>query len=147
KEIILQELDKMQGSDTVPTREVLSSVIKGHVQNRNKPEGCIAEETIAKETIEFFSEYYKSMEIIGIPPHKHETDENEEGKPLSTGKLLIPPKNYKDTYDEVDEEFSTVIHHRNDNVLPLVDRRDLANESRDDYYQKDCGGVVIRKSK
>ncbi|GKG11721.1 hypothetical protein Tco_0345958, partial [Tanacetum coccineum] len=37
------------------------------------------------------------------------------------------------TYDEVDEEFSTVIHHRNDNVLPLVDQRDLANESRDDY--------------
>ncbi|GJX23154.1 hypothetical protein Tco_0227599, partial [Tanacetum coccineum] len=36
-----------------------------------------------------------------------------------------PPKNYKDTYDEVDEEFSTVIHHRNDNVLPLVDLRDL----------------------
>ncbi|GJR51327.1 putative reverse transcriptase domain-containing protein [Tanacetum coccineum] len=58
-----------------------------------------------------------------------------------------PPKNYKDTYDEVDEEFSTVIHHRNDNVLPLVDRHDLANESRDDYYRKDCGGVVIRKSK
>ncbi|GKD78604.1 putative transposon, En/Spm-like protein [Tanacetum coccineum] len=57
-----------------------------------------------------------------------------------------PPKNYKDTYDEVDEEFSTVIHHRNDNVLPLVDRRDLANESRDDYYRKDCGGVVIRNT-
>ncbi|GKG30550.1 hypothetical protein Tco_0423038, partial [Tanacetum coccineum] len=58
-----------------------------------------------------------------------------------------PPKNYKDMYDEVDEEFSTVIHHRNDNVLPPVDRRDLANESRDDYYRKDCGGVVIGKSK
>ncbi|GJR72740.1 putative transposon, En/Spm-like protein [Tanacetum coccineum] len=314
-------------------------VIKGHVRNRNKLEGCIAEETIAEETIELFSEYHKTMETIGIPPDKHETDENEEGKPLSAGKssevstklfkkahlyviqntdelvpyierhkqvlktetwverelaidkesvsetvrwisygpratvvkydayningytfrtkchdgkvyqnsgvsveaidlhiskevattrqayyygvlqeiwvldyrfrqiplfkcdwvnhksggvkrdklgytlvdlnnlghkvdLFIlasqalqvfyvkdlvdkklsivfktPPKNYKDTYDEVDEEFSTVIHHRNDNVLPLVDRRDLANESRDDYYRKDCGGVVIRKSK
>ncbi|GJR89338.1 putative transposase-associated domain-containing protein [Tanacetum coccineum] len=54
-----------------------------------------------------------------------------------------PPKNYKDTYDEVDEEFSTVIHHRNDNVLPLVDRRDLANESRDDYYRKDCGENIV----
>ncbi|GJR14196.1 putative transposon, En/Spm-like protein [Tanacetum coccineum] len=61
-------------------------VIKGHVRNRNKPEGCIAEETIAEETIEFFSEYHKSMETIGIPPDKHETDENEEGKPLSAGK-------------------------------------------------------------
>ncbi|GKA19689.1 putative transposase-associated domain-containing protein [Tanacetum coccineum] len=30
-----------------------------------------------------------------------------------------PPKNDKDTYDEVDEEFSTFIHHRNDNVSPL----------------------------
>nr|GEV56619.1 hypothetical protein [Tanacetum cinerariifolium] len=36
-----------------------------------------------------------------------------------------PPKNYKDTYDEVDEEFSTVIHQRNDNILPRVDQRDL----------------------
>ncbi|GJU48207.1 putative transposase-associated domain-containing protein [Tanacetum coccineum] len=263
---------------------------------RNKPERCIVEETIAEETIKFFSEYHKSMETIGIPPDKHETYKNEEGKPLSAGKssevsaklfqkahlyviqmklyrismereLAIdkysvsdavrwisygpcstvvkydayningytfrtkchdgkvyqnsgvsvevinlhiskevattrhayyygvlqeiwvldyhfrqiplfkcdwvnhksgdvkrdklgytlvdlnnlghktPPKNYKDTYDEVDEEFSTVIHHRNDNVLPLVDRRDWANESRDDYYRKDCGGVVIRKSK
>ncbi|GKE72716.1 hypothetical protein Tco_1534757, partial [Tanacetum coccineum] len=43
-----------------------------------------AEETIAKETIEFFSEYHKSMETIGIP--LDETDENEEGKPLSAGK-------------------------------------------------------------
>ncbi|GKC54642.1 hypothetical protein Tco_1077387 [Tanacetum coccineum] len=71
--------------------------------------------------------------------------------PVVDKKLSIvfktPPKNYKDTYDEVDEEFSTVIHHHNDNVLPLVDQRDLANESRDDYYRKDCGGVVIRKSK
>ncbi|GKA52609.1 putative transposase-associated domain-containing protein [Tanacetum coccineum] len=40
-----------------------------------------------------------------------------------------PPKNYKDTYDEVDEEFSTVIHQRNDNILPCVNRRDLGNES------------------
>ncbi|GJZ38456.1 retrovirus-related pol polyprotein from transposon TNT 1-94 [Tanacetum coccineum] len=42
--------------------------------------------TIAEETIEFFSEYHKSMETIGIPPDKHETDENEVGKPLSADK-------------------------------------------------------------
>ncbi|GJS44466.1 hypothetical protein Tco_0569509 [Tanacetum coccineum] len=67
-------------------------------------------------------------------------------KKLSIG-FKTPPKNYKDTYDEVDEEFSTVIHQRNDNILPCVNRRDLGNESRDDYYRTDCGGVVIRKSK
>ncbi|GJX35864.1 putative transposase-associated domain-containing protein [Tanacetum coccineum] len=289
-------------------------VIKGHVRNRNRQEGCIAEEIITEETIEFFSEYHKSMETIGIPPDEHETDENEEGKPLSAGnsaelfqkahlyviqntdelvpyierhkqvlktenlgkriaflenkhsksfakwlhkeverelaiskesnsgvsveaidlhiskkvettrqafyygvlqeicvldyrfrqiplfkcdwvnhraggakrnttlrytlvdlnnlghkgnpfilasqarqvfyvkdqidkKLSIvfktPPKNYKDTYDEVDEEFSTVIHQHNDNILLRIDRRDLSNESRNDYYRTDCGEIIV----
>ncbi|GJU39152.1 putative transposon, En/Spm-like protein [Tanacetum coccineum] len=400
KEIILQELDKMQAELVVTlcllekffppsffdimihltvhlTREVklcgsicfrwmypfkrCMKVIKGHVRNKNKQEGCIAEETVAEETIEFFSEYHRSMETIGIPPDKHETDENKEGKPLSAGKSsevsaelfqkahlyviqntneIVPyierhkqvlkteypgkriaflenehnksfamwlrkeverelaiskesvlenvrwisygsratvvkydayningytfctkchdgkvyqnsgvsveaidlhiskevatirqafyhgvlqeiwvldyrfkqiplfkcdwinhraggvkhdnlgytlvdlnnlghkvdpfilasqarkvfyvkdqidkncllslrhlPRITKDTYDEVDEEFSTVIHQRNDNILSSVNRRDLGNESRDDYYRTDCGGVVIRKSK
>jgi hypothetical protein len=61
-------------------------VIKGHVRNRNRPEGCIAEETIAEETIEFFSEYHKTMKTIGIPADKHVTNEDEDGKPLSAGK-------------------------------------------------------------
>nr|GEZ38769.1 hypothetical protein [Tanacetum cinerariifolium] len=61
-------------------------VIKGHMRNINKPEGWIAEETIVEETIESFSEYHKSIETIGIPPNKHKTDENEEGKPLSAVK-------------------------------------------------------------
>nr|GEV09280.1 hypothetical protein [Tanacetum cinerariifolium] len=51
-----------------------------------------------------------------------------------------PTKNYKDTYDEVDEEFSTVIHEHNDNILPHVNRRDLGNESQNDYYRTDCEG-------
>ncbi|GKA01362.1 hypothetical protein Tco_0674027 [Tanacetum coccineum] len=332
-------------------------VIKGHVRNRNKTEGCITEETITEETIEFFSECHKTMYTIGIPPDKHKTDKNEEGKPLSVGKssevyvelfqkahlyviqntyelvpyierhkqvlktenpgkriaflenehsksfakwlrkeverelaiskesvsetvrwisygpratvvkydayningytfrtkchdgkvyqnsgvsveaidlhiskevattrqafyygvlqeiwvldyrfrqiplfkcdwvnhraggvkrdnlgytlvdlnnlghkvdpfilasqarqvfyvkdqidkklsivFKTPPKNYKDTYDEVDEEFSTVIHQRNDNILPCVNRRDLGNESRDDYYRTDCGACTL----
>ncbi|GJW71278.1 putative transposon, En/Spm-like protein [Tanacetum coccineum] len=61
-------------------------VIKRHVRNRNRPEGYIDEETNAKEIIEFFSEYHKTMKTIGIPPDKHVTNENEDGKPLSAGK-------------------------------------------------------------
>ena len=61
--------------------------------------------------------------------------------------LKTPPKNYRQTYDEVDEEFSTVIHPHNDNILPRVDPHDLGNESRNDYYRTDCGGIVVRKSK
>ncbi|GJR70626.1 putative transposase-associated domain-containing protein, partial [Tanacetum coccineum] len=313
KEIILQELDKMQAKLVVTlcllekffplsffdimihltmhlTREVklcgpicfrwmypferCMKVIKGHVRNRNKPEGCIAKETIAEETIEFLANiinrwkllverelaidkesvsetvrwisygpratvvkydayningytfrtkchdgkvyqnsgvsveaidlhiskevattrqayYYGVLQEIWvldyrfrqIPLFKCDWVNHKSGgvKRDKLGYTLVdlnnlghkvdpfvlasqalqvfyvkdpvdkklsivfktPPKNYKDTYDEVDEEFSTVIHHRNDNVLPLVDRRDLANESRDDYYRKDCGGVVI----
>nr|GEX21134.1 hypothetical protein [Tanacetum cinerariifolium] len=124
KEIILQELDKMQAELVVTlcllkkffpssffdimvhltvhlTREVklcgpicfwwmypferCMKVIKGHVGNKNRPEGCIVE-TITEETIEFFSEYHKSMKTIGIPPGKHKTDENKEGKQLSIEK-------------------------------------------------------------
>ena len=53
-----------------------------------------------------------------------------------------PTKNYRDTYDDVDEEFSTVIHEQNDNILPKVNL-----QAKDDYYRTDCEGIVIRKSK
>ncbi|GKA23455.1 hypothetical protein Tco_0709417 [Tanacetum coccineum] len=71
-------------SDTVPIEKFFPLTRA----KQNNPEGCIAEETISEETIEFFSEYHKSMETIGIPPDKHETYENEEGKPLSAGKSM-----------------------------------------------------------
>ena len=53
-----------------------------------------------------------------------------------------PNKNYKETYDDVDEEFSTVIHEQNDNILPKV-----IPQAKDAYYRTDCEGIVIRKSK
>ncbi|GJR19961.1 putative transposon, En/Spm-like protein [Tanacetum coccineum] len=205
KEIILQELDKMQAELVVTlcllekffplssfdimihltvhlTREVklcgpicfrwmypferCMKVIKGHVRNRNKPEGCIAKETIAEETIEFFSEYHKSMETIDyrfkqIPLFKYDWVNRKSGgvKRDKLGNTLVDlnnlghkvdpfilasqalqvfcvkdpldkklsiifkttPKNYKDTYDEVDEEFSTIIHHRMITYLASVD--------------------------
>ena len=50
-------------------------VIKGHVQNKTYPEGCIAEENIAEETIEFLSEYQKNIKsTVGIPHDKHDDD-------------------------------------------------------------------------
>nr|GEX99503.1 hypothetical protein [Tanacetum cinerariifolium] len=60
--------------------------LAGHVRNRNRPEECITEETIAEETVEFFSEYHKTMKTIGILPDKHVSNENEDEKPLSAGK-------------------------------------------------------------
>ena len=54
-------------------------------------------------------------------------------------------KNYKDTYDNVDEEFSTVLFPHNDNIMPRVDPLDLRKESRNDYFRTDCPGIVIHK--
>ena len=68
--------------------ERMMKVIKGHVRNKAYPEGCIAEEHIAEETIAFFNEYKKVMSSNGIPEHQHNTSENGngEGIPLSAGK-------------------------------------------------------------
>ena len=41
--------------------------LKGYVQNRTSPEGCITECYIAKEAVEFCSEYLSDIDAIGIP--------------------------------------------------------------------------------
>lgn len=60
--------------------------------------------------------------------------------------FMTPPKNYRDSYDDVDEEFSTVIFSQTDNILPRVDPLDLGNESRNDYFRPDCSGIVLRNA-
>ena len=53
--------------------ERFKKVIKGHVRNKNRSEGSIAEENVAEYTIEFFSEFLKKMDNVGIPPDNHNT--------------------------------------------------------------------------
>lgn len=60
--------------------------IKGHVRNRFRPEGCIAEETIAQETIQFLADYKRSMLTNGIPYDEHEMDADEDGEPVLPGR-------------------------------------------------------------
>ncbi|GJY01806.1 retrovirus-related pol polyprotein from transposon TNT 1-94 [Tanacetum coccineum] len=90
-------------------------VIKGHVRNKNRPEGCIAEETIAEETIEFFSEYHKTMKTIGIPHDKHVTNENEDGKPLSAGKS-------SEVSGEVFQKAHLYVIQNTDEIVPYIER-------------------------
>ncbi|KAI3757572.1 hypothetical protein L6452_05113 [Arctium lappa] len=54
---------------------------------------------------------------------------------------MTPSKNYRDAYDDVDEEFSTVILPQDDNIMPRVDPLDLGKESRDDYFRTDCRDI------
>ncbi|XP_052289966.1 uncharacterized protein LOC127899867 [Citrus sinensis] len=49
-------------------------ILKDYVQNRDKPEGCIAESYIAKEAIEFCIEYLYEVDEIGITPKKYRFD-------------------------------------------------------------------------
>ncbi|KAI3692605.1 hypothetical protein L6452_32425 [Arctium lappa] len=50
---------------------------------------------------------------------------------------MTPSKNYRDTCDDVDEEFRIVILPQNDNIMPRVDPLDLGKKSRDDYFRPD----------
>ena len=47
--------------------ERFMKVLKGYVQNCNKPEGCIAECYIVGEAIEFCIEYLSNVDAIWIP--------------------------------------------------------------------------------
>ena len=44
--------------------ERFMKVLKGYVQNHNRPEGCIAECYIAEEAIEFCTEYLSNIDAI-----------------------------------------------------------------------------------
>nr|GEX70334.1 hypothetical protein [Tanacetum cinerariifolium] len=87
----------------------------GHGRNINRLEGCIAEETIAKETIEFFSEYHKTMKSIGIPPDKHITNENEDGKPLLAGKS-------SEVSREVFQKAHLYVIQNTEEIIPYIER-------------------------
>ncbi|GJU12361.1 hypothetical protein Tco_1134757 [Tanacetum coccineum] len=103
------------------------------------------------------------METIGIPPDKHETDENEEGKPLSAGKSSLVSSFCEPFFHKAHLYVLTTIQMK---LYRISSRRELANdkrkvyqklslgrstrvywlnESRDDYNRKDYGGVVILK--
>ncbi|GKA81374.1 hypothetical protein Tco_0788066 [Tanacetum coccineum] len=101
------------------------------VLEKNRPEGCIAEETITEETIEFFREYRKSMETIGIPPDKDETGENEEGKPLSAGKS-------NKVFTELFQKAHLYVIHNTDELVPYIEQIPLL---KCDWVNHRGGGV------
>ncbi|KAI5351285.1 hypothetical protein L3X38_004176 [Prunus dulcis] len=42
-------------------------VLKGYVQNRTRPEGCIAEQYIAEEAVEFCTQHLSDVSTVGVP--------------------------------------------------------------------------------
>ena len=55
-------------------------VLKGYVRNRARPEGCIAENYLADEYVQFCSKYIPQTEGVG---EKHERNMDLVGRPLS----------------------------------------------------------------
>ena len=49
----------------------LMSVLRKHVRNRYKPEGCMVEGWSIEEAIEFYT-YYLGLNRIGVPVSRHE---------------------------------------------------------------------------
>ncbi|BBN69849.1 hypothetical protein Prudu_1200S000100 [Prunus dulcis] len=41
--------------------------MKGYVQNRTRPEGCIAERYIAEEAVEFCTQHLSDVSTVGVP--------------------------------------------------------------------------------
>lgn len=74
-------------------------VIKDHVRSKTNPEGFIAEENFAVETIEFFTKFIKNMLIVGIPLDKYNfgSDNGEDTNALMDETILLAGKIVKVT--------------------------------------------------
>jgi len=53
--------------------ERFMKVLKGYTKNQYRPEASIVERYIAKEAIEFFSEYITNAEAVGVPQSHHQS--------------------------------------------------------------------------
>ena len=54
--------------------ERLMKIYKEFVRSRNRPEGCIVENYIAEEAVEFCSDYIRDADTIGVPNWLHDLD-------------------------------------------------------------------------
>jgi Domain of unknown function (DUF4218) len=63
-------------------------VFKSYVKNRNRPEGCIAENYTVEESIKFCVGYVERMEYIGSMHSRNDACDDEEGEVGDYGKAL-----------------------------------------------------------
>ncbi|GKA18545.1 hypothetical protein Tco_0698460 [Tanacetum coccineum] len=64
-----------------------------------------------------------AFELLSIPPHKHETDENEEGKPLSAGKS-------GEVSAELIQKAHLYVIHNTDEIVPYIEVKDTTARDR-----------------
>ncbi|KAL0544456.1 hypothetical protein IC582_019571 [Cucumis melo] len=92
-------------------------VLKTYVRNRNRPEGCMVENYIVEEAIEFCSEFIAGVSSIGLNSSVIKKNSNMD-RALSASSFIRPSK------EQLDQAHLYVIQNVND-VLPYVDLRKL----------------------
>ncbi|KAL0556667.1 hypothetical protein IC582_005181 [Cucumis melo] len=87
-------------------------VLKTYVRNRNRPEGCMVENYIVEEAIEFCSEFIAGVSSIGLNSSVIKKNSNMD-RALSASSFIRPSK------EQLDQAHLYVIQNVND-VLPYV---------------------------
>ena len=88
-------------------------VLKTYVRNRNRPEGCMVENYIVEEAIEFCSEFIAGVSSIGLNSSVIKKNSNMD-RALSASSFIRPSK------EQLDQAHLYVIQNVND-VLPYVE--------------------------
>ncbi|KAA0059068.1 transposase [Cucumis melo var. makuwa] len=89
-------------------------VLKTYVGNRNRPEGCMVENYIVEEAIEFCSEFIAGVSSIGLNSSVIKKNSNMD-RALSASSFIRPSK------EQLDQAHLYVIQNVND-VLPYVEQ-------------------------
>jgi hypothetical protein len=94
-------------------------VYKTYVKNKNRPEGCIAENYIVEESIKFCSGYVECMEYIGSMPNRNEALDDEEGELHHYGKALSSRNSFELDNISLLQSHRWVLHNI-DEVQPWI---------------------------
>lgn len=95
-------------------------ILKKYVRNRNRPEGCMAENYIAEEAIEFCSEYLSGLDAVGVPTSRNMTKEKDKDNTISDGKP-IGGITVGDVDDNDLERAHLYVLENTDDVLPYIE--------------------------
>lgn len=96
-------------------------VLKGYVRNRNRPEGCMAENYIAEEAVEFCSEFLAGLDAIGVPTSRNATTKKKEKDHTISQGRPIGGLNVVDVDSKSLDEAHRYVLENTDDVLPYIE--------------------------
>ncbi|CAL9012578.1 unnamed protein product [Prunus brigantina] len=67
KNLVSLQDSRLLGLKSHDCHTLMQQLLPGYVQNRTRPEGCIAERYIAEEAVEFCTEHLSDVSTVGVP--------------------------------------------------------------------------------